>query len=444
LVSWTDVDVDAVVESETKRGMGGRVVCLPVVVVVLAVVGAVVGAETVSANAHVDVDVDAVVDLTAETFDAATSSGLWFVKFYAPWCGHCHALEPTWRALAASSAADEGGRQGGGVGPLRVARIDCTEAKSVCEAQHVRGYPTLRLIAAGRPLPAYRGDRSLEALKAVVARAQQLPVRELASAGELEAAAAGGAPVFVLLRASTSAAASAPAGVEKAFRALAAEQHMSVAFVSIDGTAQDVLARLRLDEARVVLPSVVVVKDGHTVVFHAALFRGDANAALREWFDRERWPSLVALDRDNVETVIAAHTRVVFGVHSSTASKSSVAEFLAAMREASYEGYRFPNTVFTTVAFESFSPFFTSEFGLSAGDLPSVVMWDTETHEYWPAGHLSGDQVTKGWILDFVSDSHKNVIPVRRGMSMLAERAVLCTGMQSQGGKGLWPTLMRV
>jgi thiol-disulfide isomerase/thioredoxin len=44
-----------------------------------------------------------VVTLTSRDFDATIKNGeVWFVEFYAPWCGHCKRLESTWEELANS------------------------------------------------------------------------------------------------------------------------------------------------------------------------------------------------------------------------------------------------------------------------------------------------------------------------------------------------------
>jgi protein disulfide-isomerase A6 len=45
---------------------------------------------------------EAVIELNQANFDdlVMRSKDIWIVEFYAPWCGHCKALEPEYKQAA--------------------------------------------------------------------------------------------------------------------------------------------------------------------------------------------------------------------------------------------------------------------------------------------------------------------------------------------------------
>ncbi|GAB4815143.1 hypothetical protein N2152v2_002189 [Parachlorella kessleri] len=95
--------------------------------------------------------------LTADTFDEKTADGkVWFIKFFAPWCGHCKRLAPTWDTLAKEFKDSDS---------VQVATVDCTVEKGICNKAEIRGYPTLKVYQGGEAKEQYRGSRELSALK---------------------------------------------------------------------------------------------------------------------------------------------------------------------------------------------------------------------------------------------------------------------------------------
>jgi len=92
-----------------------------------------------------------VVSLDADNFDAKTKEGLWLIKFFAPWCGHCKRLAPTWIEL--STKAEK----------FNVGEVDCTAQKDICQRFGVRGYPTIKFIANGGAAEDVRVPRTVEA-----------------------------------------------------------------------------------------------------------------------------------------------------------------------------------------------------------------------------------------------------------------------------------------
>ncbi|BGP35089.1 protein disulfide-isomerase precursor [Rhodotorula toruloides] len=95
--------------------------------------------------------------LVADEFDKVVAEDKdLLVEFYAPWCGHCKKLKPTWDTL--------GERYSNAKSKITVAKFDATENDIPSSAGfRVAGFPTIKFKAAGSSeWISYEGDRSLE------------------------------------------------------------------------------------------------------------------------------------------------------------------------------------------------------------------------------------------------------------------------------------------
>jgi protein disulfide-isomerase-like protein len=89
-----------------------------------------------------------VVVLTTANFKDKIATGDWLVEFYAPWCGHCKKLIPTYEQLATTLK-----------GKVNVAKVDCTVESDIQEAFGIPGFPTIKFIKDNQVYD-YTGDRS--------------------------------------------------------------------------------------------------------------------------------------------------------------------------------------------------------------------------------------------------------------------------------------------
>eukprot|EP01064_Diplonema_japonicum_P031141 TRINITY_DN547_c4_g1_i2.p1 TRINITY_DN547_c4_g1~~TRINITY_DN547_c4_g1_i2.p1 ORF type:complete len:283 (+),score=84.73 TRINITY_DN547_c4_g1_i2:55-849(+) len=80
-----------------------------------------------------------------------------FVKFYAPWCGHCKSMVPEWNALAAAYK---------GTNDVVIAEIDADKFRSIGDKQKIGSFPTIKLFTkADKAGIEFSGARVMDTFK---------------------------------------------------------------------------------------------------------------------------------------------------------------------------------------------------------------------------------------------------------------------------------------
>jgi protein disulfide-isomerase A6 len=99
------------------------------------------------------------VELNPDNFDELTAGKNTFVKFFAPWCGHCKGMKPAWDQLADEFASSSS---------VLIADCDCTgDCEPLCSKHGVQGYPTIKSFMVGGDASGetYQSGRDYDSLK---------------------------------------------------------------------------------------------------------------------------------------------------------------------------------------------------------------------------------------------------------------------------------------
>ncbi|CAF0744042.1 unnamed protein product [Rotaria sordida] len=99
---------------------------------------------------------DDVIQLDPTNFDRLVlqSSDVWFVEFYASWCGHCQQLTPEWKRAATALK-----------GIVKVGAVDADTHKSLGQQYGVSGFPTIKIFGTNKRSPTdYQGGRTADAI----------------------------------------------------------------------------------------------------------------------------------------------------------------------------------------------------------------------------------------------------------------------------------------
>ncbi len=99
-----------------------------------------------------------IITLDSSNFEKLTqaasgaTTGDWLIKFYAPWCGHCKAMQPAFEETATALK-----------GEVNVAEVDASVERQLGSRFEIRGFPTLVFLSQGKVVK-YKGPRTADAL----------------------------------------------------------------------------------------------------------------------------------------------------------------------------------------------------------------------------------------------------------------------------------------
>eukprot|EP00794_Sanderia_malayensis_P017549 gene17549-19299_t len=110
-----------------------------------------------------------IVTLSHSDFELSVlgSEDVWFIKFYSPYCSHCHTLAPTWREVAKELD-----------GIIRIGAINCQEEWHLCSSEGIQEYPSLKLYPMGQ---FYYGERATDRLVQFALSSVEINVQSLTS-----------------------------------------------------------------------------------------------------------------------------------------------------------------------------------------------------------------------------------------------------------------------
>lgn len=364
--------------------------------------------------------------LTPEGFADAVADGKWLVKFYAPWCGHCKQLAPTW-ALAAEELQDIGSA-------VRVASFDCTADKAVCVRVGVRGYPTLVFLDGDVQLT-YRGPRTQEAIVAFAARASGPVTTAIATVEDLAACGSDGDTPSLFLCGGV--------GADDAVFDRVARQSIldisshTVPLASAAFDAMSLPASISIGEAAVVLrrrPHEVrrAGGEGEAAAVSAAaeheyvVYDGDmADAtALHAWVRRVKWgryveltpSSATALADDRPSTLAAV--AVALPTHPDWPGLDAMMQAVAAQPGPDWAD-RYQFMWMDAAALERIV---RNTWGLGPSDLPALVVHDGASMEHYPMpGTLTPADTAH--VVAFLDDVVAGKVPAQGGRGLSASLA---------------------
>ncbi|KAG0006786.1 hypothetical protein BGZ65_003726 [Modicella reniformis] len=350
-----------------------------------------------------------VVTLDIESYARRTQFGPWVIEYYAPWCGHCKALTPTYEQLAAD-LKDK----------VNVAKVDCTQNEDICTKEGVRGYPTIKLHQHGQSIE-YRNQRSLEAMSefalgAIVPSVKPISLKDLDNINDV---------AFVYIH-DTQTNPKITALIEK-------QSQIYYEHVSIHDSDDAELAR----HLSVSSPALVVLKNNRQYQYQGSL---TDPVAVQAWIAKSMKPLVITLTNQNTGTVLGQPGWVILGLFDPSQPTT-----LAARRELIETAQKYHDTIegrallddkplqFAILDATKWENYVRGAFNLELSQLPVVLVINSRGETFYPFG-LDGRRVPvdQEALLAYIADIESGLL-LPKSMVSTAQKFVRQVQRRVQG-----------
>uniref|UniRef100_A0A4D5RXJ5 Protein disulfide-isomerase tmx3-like isoform x1 n=1 Tax=Ixodes scapularis TaxID=6945 RepID=A0A4D5RXJ5_IXOSC len=232
----------------------------------------------------------------SDRFLEVRHEGVWLVKFYAPWCGHCKMLEPIWSQVAQNLVDTD----------IRVARVDCTRFTSVATEFSVRGFPTV-LFIKGHKTVEYKGDRNRDEIVDFGRRMDGPSVHHLTRCEDLERMRARHKVFFLYSEGEKDR--DGDGSLKDRFTRMAEEFQPVNYFFSAPPKCIGQVAGMTTPAS----PAVYVFKDGTSFMYDEGE-AAERNTTFLDWMSKERFPTFQKITYGNFYQVLKTGKKIVTAV----------------------------------------------------------------------------------------------------------------------------------
>lgn len=114
-----------------------------------------------TSNKEASLNPETPVELNADNFQENVGTGVWWIKYFSPYCHHCATFAPTWNKVFNDLKDNKDG--------LRFGSVNCVTQGDLCLKKNIQAYPAVVLYKDSLELDHQRGVKGEAFLKKYIA-----------------------------------------------------------------------------------------------------------------------------------------------------------------------------------------------------------------------------------------------------------------------------------